>query len=176
MHVQNWFHKFLFVGFYADTSKFCVVQKCIKRALKFTQDIPWDGWNAHAKRTAKIGVSSSFSTAGFPISYYLSWWKRIKACCIKTGLKIGKGNSPKVNETQGFLSLGHSRWTTCGLLNWFCPIKCPPFCHASHNKPFLYYGEAAGAENWNGNSKKINETQGFMTLGHSNWTIWNLFS
>ena len=33
------------------------------------------------------------------------------------GLKIGKGNSSKVNETQGFLTLGYSNWTICNQLS-----------------------------------------------------------
>ena len=31
--------------------------------------------------------------------------------------KIKKWNFSKVDETQGFLTLGHSNWTTCSLLN-----------------------------------------------------------
>ena len=33
------------------------------------------------------------------------------------GLKIRKENSSKLNEMQGFLTLGHSNWTICSLLN-----------------------------------------------------------
>ena len=29
---------------------------------------------------------------------------------------MGKGIPPKVNETQGFLTLGHSNWTICSLI------------------------------------------------------------
>ena len=43
------------------------------------------------------------------------------------GLKMGKGNSSKVNDTKGFLTLGHSNRTNCSLLNWFCPKRIPPF-------------------------------------------------
>ena len=32
------------------------------------------------------------------------------------GLEIGLGNSPKVDGTQGFLTLGHSNWTIVSLL------------------------------------------------------------
>ena len=32
----------------------------------------------------------------------------------------GKGNHSKVNETQGFLTWGHSNLTICCLLSWFC--------------------------------------------------------
>ena len=64
---------------------------------------------------------------------------------------MGKGNSSKVDETNEFLTLGHSNWTICSLLNWFCPKNFPHFYPASHNKPFLYTAEGrkegAGAEN-----------------------------
>ena len=33
------------------------------------------------------------------------------------GQKMGKWNSPKVNETQGFLTFGHSNWAIYSLLN-----------------------------------------------------------
>ena len=45
---------------------------------------------------------------------------------------------------RGFdLTLGHSNWTICSLLSWFCCNFFP----------------------------KVNETQGFLTMGHSNRTI-----
>ena len=77
---------------------------------------------------------------GYPISYYPRERKEGRS----RGWEWGKGNHPKVNETQGFLTLGHSNWIICSLLNWFCPKKCPPFYPASHNKPFLNYGEEEG--------------------------------
>ena len=127
------------------------------------------------------------------------------------GLKMGKGNYPKVNETQGFLNLVYSNWNICGLLNWFYFKTFPPFYPASHNKPFLITPkrgreEGPGAKNgkrgnlqkwmrhrgfwpwgiqigpfetwkWGKrNHPKVNETQGFLTLGHSNWTICSLLS
>ena len=33
---------------------------------------------------------------------------------------MGKGNYLKVNETQWYLTLGHSNWTNCSLFYWFC--------------------------------------------------------
>ena len=57
---------------------------------------------------------------------------------------MGKGNSSKVNETQGFLTLGHSNWTICSLLNCFCTNQIPPF----HNKPFLITPEEGRMEHW----------------------------
>lgn len=70
----------------------------------------------------------------FPIIFLAEKGSRLVA--LKLGWKLEKGPLQKWMR-QGFLSLGHSRWTTCSLLNLFCPIKFPPFCHASHNKPFL---------------------------------------
>ena len=49
--------------------------------------------------------------------------------------KIRKGNSPKLDDTQGFQCLGHSKWTICILLSWFCPHIVSPFYVASTNKP-----------------------------------------
>ena len=33
--------------------------------------------------------------------------------------KMGKGNSSKVDDTKGLLTLGHSNWTIYSLLNWW---------------------------------------------------------
>ena len=41
--------------------------------------------------------------------------------------KWENGIHPKVNETRGFLYLGHSNWTVYGLLSWSCSINFPPF-------------------------------------------------
>ena len=49
--------------------------------------------------------------------------------------------SKSVWDTHGFLTLGHSNWSICSQLNWFCPKKIPPFYPASHNKPFLITAE-----------------------------------
>ena len=64
--------------------------------------------------------------------------------------KMRKGNSPKLDETQGFQCLGHSNWTICCLLSWFCPQIVSSFEHASHNKPnmpILITPEKGKAEN-----------------------------
>ena len=116
---------------------------------------------------------------GAPISYYPRERKKGRI----RGWKWGKGNHPKVNETEGFLTLEHSNWTICSLLIWFCSKEFPPFYQASHNNPFLIIPErgskeAAGAENGKVNSPKVNDTKGCVTSGHSNWTIcslWNQF-
>ena len=52
---------------------------------------------------------------GGPIPYY----PRERKKGSSRGRKWGKGNHPKVNETQGFQYLGHSNWTICSLLNIF---------------------------------------------------------
>ena len=91
------------------------------------------------------------------------------------------GKWGKVDETQGFLTLGHSNWTIFSLLNQFCFKKIPTSYPASNNKPFLYTvqrrrKEGAGAENGKGNFPKVNDTKRCMTLGHLNWTIYSLLS
>ena len=59
---------------------------------------------------------------------------------------MGKWNHSKVNETQEFLTLGHSNWTNCFLLDCFVPQISPPFYPDPHNKPFLYTAEAGKKE------------------------------
>ena len=94
---------------------------------------------------------------------------------------MGKGNSSKVNETQGFMTLWHSNWTICSLLNWFRSKKFPPFNRAFHNNPIIYTAErgikeGTGQKMGKGTSSKVNETRGSLILGHSNWTICSLLS
>ena len=55
----------------------------------------------------------------------------------------------------------------------------PPFYPSYWEVQFLITPErrrkeGAGAENGEKESPKVNETQGYLTLGHSNWTIYNL--
>ena len=45
--------------------------------------------------------------------------------------------SSKVDETQGFLTLGHSNWTICRLLNWFCPQHFHLFAFHTGRSNFL---------------------------------------
>ena len=85
----------------------------------------------------------------------------------------------KVNETQVFLTMGHSNWTVCSLLSLFCFKQFPPFYPGSHNNPILYTEEGRkwqGLKMGKGIHSKVNETQGFLYLGHSNWTICSLLS
>ena len=92
---------------------------------------------------------------------------------------MGKGKSPKVNATLGFLTLWHANRIICSLFNWVCRKKIPPFYPVSHNKPFLITADGgrkeaagwAGAENGKMEISKSEWTLGFLTLGHSNWTI-----
>ena len=93
-----------------------------------------------------------------------------------------KGIHSKVIETQGSLTFGHSNWTISSLLSWFCSKNFKPFFPAPHNKPFHITPqrggkEGSGAENGEkGNHPKVNETHGFLTQRHSNWTIYSLLS
>ena len=103
--------------------------------------------------------------------------------CIKTvTLKMGKKESPQIEweyETQGFLTMGHSNWTICSLLNWFCSKEFPPIYLLYWERPFLITPERGRSRGWKWkkrNSLKVDETQGFLTLGHSNWTICSLLN
>ena len=95
---------------------------------------------------------------------------------------MGKGIHSKMDETQWFMYLGHSNWTIHSLLSRFCSKKVSPF--------YLSYWERSnfllpqkkeemkqqGQKMGKGIHSKIDETQGFMHLGHSNWTIYSLLS
>ena len=81
-----------------------------------------------------------------------------------------------MNETQGFLTLGHSNWTICNLLNWFCSRIFPAFTQPPIINHFFLPQREEGMKMGKRNSPKVNEIQGFLTLGHSNWTICRLLS
>ena len=73
--------------------------------------------------------------------------------------KWGKGIHPKVNEIQGFLSLGHSNWTICSLLSRFCSKIFPLFRSLYWGSLFLL---PQREENWKlekGIRPKVNGTQ-----------------
>ena len=65
------------------------------------------------------------------------------------GDEIGKRELPKVNDTQGFLTLGQSNWTICSLFNSFCSKKFPPFFPAPHNEPIFITPERGRSKGWN---------------------------
>ena len=93
--------------------------------------------------------------------------------------EMRKGNSPKLDDTQGFQCLVHSNWTICSLLSWFCPQFFPPLYRVSYNKPnvqIIIKPERGRQKRRKGNSPKLDETQGFQCLGHSKWTICILLS
>ena len=85
------------------------------------------------------------------------------------GLKMGKGISPKVGERQRFLTLVHSNWTICSLLNWFGGKENPPFTKPPPiiNHFFSILGREEGGGSENGKSGWDTRAP---TLGHSNWT------
>ena len=115
---------------------------------------------------------------GAPNSYYPRERKEGRS----RGWKWGKGNLPKVNETQRFL--------------WPWGIQTGPFsaCEADFvanfstflplilGGPISYFprerkeGRSRGWKWVKGNHPKVNESQGFQYLLHSNWTICCLLS
>ena len=40
-------------------------------------------------------------------------------------VKWEKGNHPTIDQIQRFQCLGHSNWTICSLLSWFCHLIFP---------------------------------------------------
>ena len=92
-----------------------------------------------------------------------------------------KGNHPKVNKTQGFLTLGHSKGTICSLLSSFCSKNIHLFTQLPIINHFLIpqrekERREQGLKMEKGNHPKVNETQEFLTLGYSNLTICSLLS
>ena len=79
-----------------------------------------------------------------------------------------------MKDTQGFRYLGHSNWTIFSLLNWFCPRIFPSSWSLYWGSHFLLPQRAENEEK--GLTKKMEDTQGFQYLGHSNWTIFSLLN
>ena len=109
----------------------------------------------------KFSISLTFILGG-PISYYPRERKEGRS----RGWKWGKGN-----ETQGFLTLGHSNWTICSLLSWFCSKNVQPFWLSYWEVQFLINPERgrkeeAGAENEEkGITQKWMRHKGFWPWG-----------
>ena len=83
----------------------------------------------------------------------------------------------KKDESQGFPHLGHSNWTNCSLLSWFCSEIFPLFYHSYWGVQLIITLERERkAEYEKRELAKMDETQGFPYLGHSNWTIFVLLS
>ena len=82
------------------------------------------------------------------------------------GRKWGKGNHPKVSETQGFLNLGHSNWTFCHLLSWFCLKMFPPFYLSYWEVQFLITPER---ERERGRKEAAGQKMGKRELAKSEW-------
>ena len=70
---------------------------------------------------------------GSPIPYYPRERKEGRG----SGWIWEKGIPPKVNETQGFLTLGRSNWTICSLFSWFCSMKFSTFYPSYWGVQFL---------------------------------------
>ena len=108
----------------------------------------------------------------FPI-FLLSYWGVQLSITPERG-KWEKGIHPKWDKIQGFLYFGHSNWSICCLLSWFCP-KIFSICKLSYwGFQFIITPERGKWEK--GIHPKVDETQGFLYLGYSNWTICRLLS
>ena len=88
-----------------------------------------------------------------------------------------KGINPtlKLDETGGLLCLGHSNWTICSLISHFCPKMFENF-PLSYWGPILITPDGQLSEKGILPAPKLDETEGFHCLGHSNWTICSLLS
>ena len=82
---------------------------------------------------------------------------------------MGKGNSPKLNETVDFQCLGHSNWTICITLSPFCSENFPTSSPSSW-RANSYYPRGPILGKGNSSNPEKNEIEGFQLLGHPNWT------
>ena len=88
---------------------------------------------------------------GSPIPYYPREWK------------WEKGIHPKMDEPQGFLYLGHSNWTICSLLSWFCSLNFPTSSSSYWGAHFLL--PQRGENEKKGITQKWMRHRGFCTWG-----------
>ena len=61
----------------------------------------------------------------FPTSWSSLWGVQLLITPERDGLEMRKGIHSKMNETKRFLYSGHSNWTICSPLSWFCFIRFP---------------------------------------------------
>ena len=142
-------------------------------AIKFDHLIKFD---LHSLKLILFQNVSTFSPfiLGGPIFYYpreRNWREQ--------GMKMGKRESPKGNNTQGFLTLENSNWNLCSLWSWFCSKIIPPFYLTYWEDQFLITPERGRKEQGlkmgkreSPKSEMRHETQGFLYLR----TIWNLLN
>ena len=62
---------------------------------------------------------SPFCSENFP-TFPLLYWEANSYYPKEGRLKMGKGNPPTIDETEGFQCLGNSNWTICSPLCQFC--------------------------------------------------------
>ena len=74
----------------------------------------------------------------------------------------------------GFQCLGNSNWTLCSLLSWFCHNNFPTSSSLYWGSHFLLHPKELKIKQ--GIHPKMDETQGFQYLGHSNWTLCSLLT
>ena len=112
---------------------------------------------------------SFFCSKKFPSSWSLYW--ELPFLITPEKGKWEKGNLPKLDYTQGFLYLRHLNWTICSKLSLFCSKIFPSSWYLYWELPFLITPEPDRGkwEKWN--HPKLDETQRFLDMGPSNWTI-----
>ena len=84
---------------------------------------------------------------------------------------MGKGNSPKVDDIKGHVTLGRSNWAIWSPLNGFCSKKVPPFYQPPIINQFFILqkerkeGRRRGRKWENGTLPKWMTPRGFWQLG-----------
>ena len=77
--------------------------------------------------------------------------------------------TPKLDETDRSQCLGHSNWTICSPFSSVCSETFPSFSLSW--RLILITSEGQLSEKGILPTPKLDETEGFQCLGHSNWTI-----
>ena len=89
------------------------------------------------------------------------------------GLILRKGNSPNLDETEGFQSLAHLNWSVCSFLSKFCSdnflFVSPLYWKANSYYPRVPRGLILRKEILP--TSQMYETEGFQCLVQSDWTI-----
>ena len=122
----------------------------------------------HLKWT-NSSLKSWFCPRMCPLSKNSYWGVQFLITPLRGRHYVRKRNSPKMEETQGFMYLGYSTWIICKLLSWFCPKYFPLSYHSLLGSPIPYYPIERKAVRQNkrkGTSPEMVSLSGIFKLDH----------
>ena len=105
---------------------------------EFSQPEPGGGF--WVPGTFKFDIFQAFAPITFPKFCNLFTFILERPILItpeKGRLKMGKWNSPNLSKAGDFEWLGHSNWTICCLLSWFCSINFQTFAPLLLERPIF---------------------------------------